>query len=65
MKHRRHQPQTMRAEDALARAIHRREWERVMLYVFVGIAETLRSEPYATIDDLLALLEDREATDER
>ena len=50
---------------ALAISIDRGEWERVALNVFVAIAETLRGDPGATIDDLLDLLEDRGASDER
>ena len=61
----RHLRRTVPSGYALAIAIDRGDWERVALYVFVGIAETLRSEPDATIDDLLALLEAREGADER
>ena len=51
--------------SALAIAIERGEWERIMLHIVVGIAEALRSEPQTTIDDLLTLLEANEVTDDR
>ncbi len=49
---------------ALAVAIQRGEWERIMLHVLVVVAETLRSDPKVTIDDLLSLLEARGDTDD-
>jgi hypothetical protein len=45
---------------ALALAIERGEWERIALHTFVSIAEALRIDPRASIDDLLALLEEDE-----
>jgi hypothetical protein len=50
--------------SALTIAIERGEWERIMLHMFVGIAEALRSRPQATIDDLLTLLESRGDADD-
>jgi hypothetical protein len=49
----------------LAIAIERREWERILLHMFVALAEGLRADPDATIDDLLALLEGEGGADGR
>ena len=43
---------------ALASAIERAEWERIVLHLFVVLAEALQAEGRATIDDLIDLLED-------
>jgi hypothetical protein len=48
----------------LAGAIERNEWERVSLYLLLGVARALRSAPPGEIEDLIALLAD-EAVDER
>ena len=57
---RRERPPTRALEAAIARG----DWERIALHTFVSIAEMLRIEPAATIDDLLALLESPEARDD-
>jgi hypothetical protein len=54
-----------REAHPFAAAIERGEWERIVLHVFVALAETLRAEPEGTIDDLIALLEARDGGDER
>jgi hypothetical protein len=60
MTNRRQQPSSART---LAAAIERGEWERVSLYLLLGVARTLRSAPPGQIEDLIALLAD-EAVDE-
>jgi hypothetical protein len=49
---------------ALAIAIERGEWERIVLHMFMALARTLRSDPGATIDDLIELLESARDADE-
>jgi hypothetical protein len=49
----------------MALAIDRGEWERIALHLFVTMAEWLRTDPDATIDDLLAILEGHGRADER
>jgi hypothetical protein len=44
----------------LAAAIERNEWERVSLYLLLGVARALRSAPPGEIDDLIALLADED-----
>ena len=41
---------------ALAMAIERGEWERIALHLFVALAELVRADPAATIDDVIELL---------
>lgn len=43
-------------EGALTAAVRRRDWERVALYVLLGVAEAARTAPPGTIDDVIALL---------
>ena len=50
--------------DALALAIERGEWERILYHLFVALAEALRIDRQATIDDLLELLEGEAARDD-
>jgi hypothetical protein len=50
-------------ERALAAAIERREWERVSLYLLLGVTAAVRAAPPGQIDDLIALLSG-EAADE-
>jgi hypothetical protein len=59
---RRHQG---RRPNALALAIERQQWERIVLHAFVALAEALEAERNVTIDDLIALLEGAQRTHER
>jgi hypothetical protein len=45
-------------DDALALAIERREWERIALYLLIALARATQRLPPATVDDLLAALDD-------
>jgi len=50
--------------SAIALAVERADWERVALLVLIGVARAARELPDATVDDVLALLEE-EARDDR
>ncbi len=50
---------------ALALAIDRGEWERVSLYLLLGVAETARAASPGTIDDVIALLADEDPDGDR
>lgn len=54
-----------RRPGALAAAVRRGEWERVALYVLLGVAETARAAPAGTIEDVVALLARETERDER
>ncbi len=45
-----------RRGGALAAALRRDDWERVALFVLLGIAEAARTAPPGAIDDVVALL---------
>jgi hypothetical protein len=45
-------------DDALALAIERCEWERIALYLLIALARATQRLPPATVDDLLAALDD-------
>jgi hypothetical protein len=51
------------ASGALAMAIERRDWERVSLYLLIGVALAARAVPQATLDDLLDALTGDEGGD--
>ncbi len=51
--------------SALALAIERGEWERIALYLLLGVAQAARAAPAAAIDDLIALLADEDANGDR
>jgi hypothetical protein len=50
---------------ALALAIERGEWERVSLYLLLGVAQAARAAPPGAIDDVIALLADEDAGGDR
>lgn len=50
---------------ALALAIERGEWERVSLYLLLGVAQAARAAPAAAIDDLITLLSGEGADGDR
>ena len=50
-------------DAAMARALRRREYERVALYLALAAAQAARTAPQATIDDVLALFDDGEPDD--
>ena len=62
---RRQRPQRARKSGALAEAIARREWERVALYVLLGVALSSRDAPETALDDVLDVLAGREVRSER
>lgn len=53
-----------RPDTALAAAIRRNEWELAALLLLNAVAEIARAMPPGTIDDVLALISDREASDD-
>lgn len=50
---------------ALALAIERGEWERVSLYLLLGVAQAARAAPPGAIDDVIALLAAEDADGDR
>jgi hypothetical protein len=45
-------------DAALARAIARRDWERIALSILLAAVRTTQRLPPATLEDVLALLDD-------
>lgn len=45
-----------RGDSALALAVRRQEWERVALYLLLGVAAAARKAPPGAIDDVLDAL---------
>ena len=56
-KSRRTEPASQPSGNALALAIHQREWERAALLLMLGVTQTMSMLPRQTIDDVIALLE--------
>jgi hypothetical protein len=44
--------------SAIALAVERADWERVALLVLIGVARAARDLPQASVEDVLALLEE-------
>ncbi len=55
---------SVNADNALALAIRRGEWERAGLLLLMAMADVARAAPAGTVDDLLALLSGEEVGDE-
>lgn len=51
-------------DTALAVAIRRNQWELVVLLLLNAIVDTARAMPPGTIDDVLALISETEASDD-
>ena len=51
--------------NAVALAVERADWERVALLVLIGVARVARELPGASVDDVLALLEEEARDDDR
>jgi hypothetical protein len=50
---------------AVAAAVRRRDWERVALYLLLGVSRAAQKLPPETLTELLDLPADREARDGR